>query len=275
MNKYNLCPSCKKVKTDIHHNLYSVVSKDCNALKSSIPFFNEQNEGSQKIHINLGKKNANCLIHYYSSQKQYDNKFVNVEDSYQNSANKGLKKLDNNGEAILKLDCPQHYIENKKSYMSHVHILVSDKNMTQWKNKLITYSVLCKIPIQILKKHLRNDDRLVINALSDEYHTKSHIPKSFNLYYKDAKKMTPNEIQNKVKEMITDYPKYNTYVKKHKINFLDIPICVYCYSYTCSAGHQLANELYRAGFTNVIDYQNGITEWDSKKTKKKSKSKSK
>ena len=274
MNNYKICPSCKDIKTDSHHNLYSIVKKNCTKLESNIPLFSNQIEGKQKVHIDLGKQYANCLIYFYSSQKKYDNNFVKMEDSYQNSSNNGLKKLDMNGQAILNLDCPQHYIENKKAYMSHIHVLVSDKNMTKWHNKLISYSVLCKIPINILKQHLKKKDRIVINALSSEYYEKSHIPSSFNLYYKDAKKMTPKEIQSKVKEMVNNHSDFSKYIKKHKIPFLEIPICVYCYNNTCSAGHQLANELYRAGFTNVIDYPGGITEWDqkhkSKKTKKKS-----
>ena len=61
-----------------------------------------------------------------------------------------------------------------------------------------------------------------------------------------------------------DNKKFNIYINKHKISFLDIPICVYCYDTTCSAGHELANELYRVGFTNIIDYKGGIVDWDNK-----------
>ena len=49
--------------------------------------------------------------------------------------------------------------------------------MTQWKDKRITYSVVCIIPINILKSHIRNNDRLIINALSTEYYIRNHIKK--------------------------------------------------------------------------------------------------
>ena len=275
MNNYKLCPSCKNIKTDSQHNLYSIDKVKDKDLEEYLPLFNEQlSDTYQKLKIDLGKQYSNCLIYYYSSETKSSEKAIKHNVSYKNTNNFGLKKLDMEGKAILKLDCPQHYKEGKNSYMSHVHILISDKNMTEWKDKQITYSVLCKIPMNILKQHLKKKDRIVINALSSDYYEKSHIPSSFNLYYKDAKKMTPKEIQSKVKEMVNNHSDFSKYIKKHKIPFLEIPICAYCYNNTCSAGHQLANELYRAGFTNVIDYPGGITEWDqkhkSKKTKKKS-----
>ena len=61
--------------------------------------------------------------------------------------------------------------------------------MTTWTNTFMTYSVICKIDKSIVKKHLRKKDRLIINALPKEYFEKSHIPSSFNLFYKDASKM--------------------------------------------------------------------------------------
>ena len=261
MSNYKLCPSCKDVKTDKHHQLYSVVNMDCTKSGDTIPLFDKQTSGGEKVHIILGKQHANCLIYYFASQKKSENGFVPQEKSYQNASNNGLKKLDMNGEAIITLDCPQHYQEGGKSYMSHVHILVSDKNMTSWKKKLISINVLCDVSKKILKQHIKNNDRLIINALPSEYHEKASIPSSFNLVYKDSKKMSVNEIQKKVKAMVKEHTKFNRYITKHKISFMDIPLCVYCYDRGCSAGHQLANDLYRAGFTNVIDYKSGISGW--------------
>lgn len=270
---YKLCPSCSNVKTDKNHNLYSIDKVKDKEVEKHLPLFNEQThpDGAQQVKIDLGKTYSNCLIYYYTSDTKSSEQPKTHNVSYKNTSNFGLKKLDIEGKALLNLNCPQHYKEGKNSYMSHVHILISDKNMTHWKDKQITYSVLCVIPINIVKQHIRKSDRLIINALSSEYYDKSHIPTSFNLYYKDAKKMTPNEIQKKVKDMIENHEKYKKYLSKNKIEFLEIPICVYCYYDKCTAGHQLANELYRAGFTNVIDYKGGIQEWDKthkKKTKK-------
>lgn len=261
MSNYKLCPSCKDVKTDKNHQLYSVVNMDCSKSGDKIPLFDKQTSGGEKVHVSLGKQHANCLIYYYASQKKSEGGFVPQEKSYQNTSNNGLKKLDMNGNAVITLDCPQHYKEGGKTYMSHVHILVSDKNMTSWKNKLISINVLCDVSKKVLKQHIKNSDRLIINALPREYHEKASIPSSFNLVYKETKKMSVDEIKKAVKSMIKEHTKFNNYITKHKISFMDIPICVYCYDRSCSAGHQLANDLYRAGFTNIIDYKDGIMGW--------------
>ena len=274
---YKLCPSCSDVKTDKNHNLYSIDKVKDKEVEKYLPLFNEQvrPNGAQKVKIDLGKTYSNCLIYYYTSETKSSEQHKRHSESYEHTSNFGLKKLDIDGKAILYLNCPQHYKEGKNSYMSHVHVLISDKNMTHWKDKQITYSVVCVIPINIVKKHISKSDRLIVNALSSEYHEKSHIPSSFNLYYKDAKKMTPKEIQIKVKEMIKEHPKYKSYLEKTKISFTEIPICAYCYNEGCTAGHQLINELYRAGFTNVIDYKGGIQEWDKVHKKKSKKTSSK
>ena len=60
-----------------------------------------------------------------------------------------------------------------------------------------------------------------------------------------------------------------------EVKVFETPICAYCYNEGCTAGHQLINELYRAGFTNVIDYKGGIQEWDKVHKKKSKKTSSK
>ena len=47
-------------------------------------------------------------------------------------------------------------------------------------------------------------------------------------------------------------------MKANDLQLTEVPIIVYCYDKECDAGHHLANELFRAGFTNVIDYKEGI-----------------
>jgi len=264
MSNYKLCNGCKDIKIDKHNQIYSIIKSDSYKSEHLIPIFNNKNSGTDKTHISLGKTYANCLIHYFSSQDKHQNTFEQKNVSYQNSINSGLKKLDNKGDAILHLNCPQHYIEKGKAYMSHIHILVSNKNMTEWHKKIITINVLCCINKSLVKSHLKANDRLFISALTPDDHENIAISNSFNLYYKDAIKMTPKQIQNKIKEMLDKHTKFSKYVKKNKIEFMNIPICIYCYNKDCSAGHQLANQIYRAGFTNIIDYKGGTLDWNKK-----------
>ena len=184
---------------------------------------------------------------------------LNLEypDSYIDSMNNGLMKLDNSGKCRVSVNCPQPYKDKGISYMSHIHMLVSDKKMTRWNKGIYTQNVLCEINKKNLIHHMQRKDRLVINALSSDYHNKAHIPNSYNLFYKEAKTLGKNQIHNKVRRMIKEEPNIQKIIKKNKLKITEVPIIVYCYDKHCDAGHQLANELFKAGYTNVIDYLDG------------------
>lgn len=260
MSKKILCSSCNTIKTDKNHNLYSINKNDFSHPPNGIPTFGS-NKGSEIIILELGKKNANKLIYYISSKTRDSNLVVKYPEAYKNSRNYGLAKLDMNGKVKLSIDCPQPYKEKGISYVSHIHILVSDKSMTKWSNSFLTYSVICKVDKSVVNRHLKNKDRLIINALSKEYFDKSHIPTSFNLFYKEADKLSSKEINGLIRKMIDSHKDLQKYIKKNKIPLRDTPILVYCYSKTCSAGHQLGNALIKNGYTNIIDYSGGIVDW--------------
>ena len=69
----------------------------------------------------------------------------------------------------------------KQTYLSHLHMLVSNKDMTQWLDKLITQNVLCHVTKEQLQNSIKNNNRLIINALNPEYFNKNAIPTSVNL----------------------------------------------------------------------------------------------
>ena len=255
-----LCSTCNVIKEDKNHNLFSENKEDLSHFPGYIPLFNKK--GSETILLELGKKHSNRLIYYISSHTRNSNLLLKYPDSYKNSDNYGLAKLDMNGKVKLSINCPQAYKEKGISYVSHIHILVSNKAMNSWQNDFITVSVICKIDKSLVKKHLKKKDRLIINALSKEYFDKSHIPTSFNLFYKQASKMSSTNIKSLIKEMINNHKDLQKYIKKNKIPLLDTPIIVYCYDKKCSAGHQLGNTLVKNGFTNVIDYSGGIVDWE-------------
>ena len=72
------------------------------------------------------------------------------------------------------------------------------------------------------------------------------------------------QIKHNIKTMIKNHKKLQLYLKKNKIPLEDTPIIVYCYNSKCNSGIQLANEFIRAGFTNIINYKNGILGWMSR-----------
>lgn len=254
-----LCSTCTVIKEDKYRNLFSDNKEDLTDFPGIIPGFNTK--GTEQILLELGKKYSNRLIYFISSDTRNNNLLLKYPDSYKNSKNFGLAKLDMNGKVKLSINCPQPYKEKGISYASHIHILISNKAMNSWLDNFITVSVICKVDKSIVKKHLKNKDRLIINALPKEYFDKSHIPTSFNIYYKEAKKLSSRKIKDLVKEMIDSHKDLQKYIKKNKIPLLDTPILVYCYDKKCSAGHQLGNILIQNGFTNIIDYSSGIVDW--------------
>ena len=254
-----ICSTCNIIKIDKNYNLYSENKEDLTKLPGIIPSFNKK--GTEKILLELGKKYSNRLIYYISSNTRTNNLLLKYPDSYKNSENYGLGKLDMNGKVKLFINCPQPYKEKGISYVSHIHILISNKAMNGWLDDSLSVSVICKIDKSLVKKHLKNKDRLMINALSKEYYQKQHIKDSFNLYYKEASIMSNKNIKDLVKQMIDENKDIKKYIKKNKISLLDTPILVYCYDKTCSAGHELGNILIQNGFTNLIDYSGGIVDW--------------
>ena len=70
--------------------------------------------------------------------------------------------------------------------------------------------------------------------------------------------MSNLKIKAEIKKMKDANKKISKLMKTNKLKLEEVPIIVYCYDNTCDAGHLLANELFKAGFTNIIDYKEGI-----------------
>ena len=261
--QYKICSTCTEVKKTNSQNIYSLNNENWKMFPENIPILG-RTHGTQKELIDIGKQYSNCLLYYFASRQKDTDKIIEFPKAYQNSNNNGLVKLDANGKAYVHLDCPQPYKEDGVSYLSHFHFIVSNKTMTQWSHKLGTQAIICKVDKKEVKRHLKNCDRLIINALPESYFLQNHIKTSANLYYKEAEKMTIVEIKENIKQMIKQNKPFGDYLKKHKIPLEDTPILVYCYDAKCSAGVRLANELARAGFTNIIDYKNGMLGWLSR-----------
>lgn len=254
---YKLCNTCFDVKELKNLNLFSKTNEQWNTFPLSLPILGKR-EGNQEIEIDMGKKNADCLIYYWASKTMTKNTHSKEGNAYIDSMNNGLIKLNSEGKGVININCPQPYQDKGISYMSHIHILVSDKKMTRWKKNISTQNVLCKINKKNLLHHMKLKDRLVINALSKEYYDKMKIPNSYNLDYKLASKMKPEEIKKELKNMIKEDKTIQKLIKKENLKLCEVPIIVYCYDKKCHAGHHLANQLFRAGFTNIIDYNEGV-----------------
>ena len=125
----------------------------------------------------------------------------------------------------------------------------------------MTQNVLCHVSKEQVKKSIKKQNRLIINALNPEYFNKNAIPSSYNLPVSKAKHMSVNEIREKVLNMVKNNNELKGFIGKNNLKLTEVPITVYCYSRKCDASHNLALNLFRAGFTNVTEYKDGIMGW--------------
>lgn len=264
--KIKLCNTCFDVKNKNDFIYLSENEENWKEFPYHLPILG-RTKGSQKVNINFGKQKSNRLVYYFSSKPKLSIFHTMYPKSYENSDNFGLVKLDENGSATVHLDCPQPYFDKNydkvgnQAYLSHIHMLISNSDMSKWEDKLYTQNILCKVNKTYVLKSIKKNTHLIINALSKEYFEANHIPSSYNLYYKNAENMSNDEICNKIKGMIMDNKNLYKKLRNKEVKLKNTPIIVYCYSSKCDAGNKLADILQKNGFTNIVDYSDGIMGW--------------
>ncbi|HBQ61895.1 MAG TPA: rhodanese-like domain-containing protein [Balneolaceae bacterium] len=78
---------------------------------------------------------------------------------------------------------------------------------------------------------------IIINALDHDAFIAKHIPGSINIPTEDAE------------------------IAKQVIPFRDAEIVVYCANADCTASPELAQKLEEMGYTNVSDFEEGLSGW--------------
>lgn len=95
------------------------------------------------------------------------------------------------------------------------------------------------IDARSLRQRLASDDRpVLVNALAREGFEEAHIPGSISIPASDALRLAPDVLAK------------------------DAAIVVYCSSRSCTASPTLAQKLVDIGFTEVLDFEGGIEEWE-------------
>ena len=90
---------------------------------------------------------ANRLVYYFAAESksmlEKDNKYyknISPNASYDDYENSGVTKLNNKGKSTIYLSKPVSYYvkEDSKSYPTHVHFKISNKNNTKWLKTIYT-----------------------------------------------------------------------------------------------------------------------------------------
>ncbi|MCG2586953.1 rhodanese-like domain-containing protein [Rhodohalobacter sulfatireducens] len=99
---------------------------------------------------------------------------------------------------------------------------------------------LQRIDAETLNQRLKGTQPpILINALAKDAYIAKHIPGSINI------------------------PTENAEMAENIIPYKDAEIVVYCANADCTASPELAEKLEDMGYTNVIDFQEGLAGWRS------------
>lgn len=91
-----------------------------------------------------------------------------------------------------------------------------------------------------LRERLDSDDRpVLVNALAREAFEEQRIPGSISIPTGEALRLATEVLAK------------------------DQPIVVYCSSHSCTASPTLAQKLVDLGYTEVMDFEGGIAEWEA------------
>ena len=261
---FKLCDTCENIK--INQNNYNITSRNEEKwiyFPFPLPVLNRQS-GTQTTQIDFGPDKRNRLVYFWGSYDKESNFPVKFPSPYADSDNNGLVFLDDFGKATIKHNCPQLYKEEGQSYIPHLHFLISNKKNSRWEDRIYTQGILCSVLKHTVQEAIFNKTHLIIDALPTEYFNKLSIPTAKNIPVGDAEKMSEEQLFTVVDKMIKSDNKLKKFMKKNKLNSFEFPIIVYCYDSKCNASHKLANELFRAGFVNIMRYNGGIMDYTSR-----------
>ena len=220
--------------------------------------------------VNIGMQHVGKKVLYWAA-KEKTTSHLHVNDAksaYGNFSNSGIVVVNNNGEVLLKLSCPQiyHTIPSNDSkphtYYRHLHLVISNNAKNKWAKQIYTKIVVCRKDLKSSMKYLKSGECIFINALPSEYYGKDHIPNSYNLTHNQVKKMSKMALFTWLEEIVKlHYPKIYNALKNNTISIYEIPIITYCAHEKCNASELLIEELMKKGIVNVNEYSGGMKEY--------------
>lgn len=222
--------------------------------------------------LNVGEKHQGRYVYYYCATQKNSNDCLtplHASKAYgKDFPNKGVAKINKNGEAIVKFECPQSYYvnNNDKLHVPHLHYFISNNNNSGWNPTLYTQRIICHLDKKQLQQLIKTQCAVIINALPYAEYIKNRIPNSVPLPYTIATQhqVSKKQLIDYIQDMLVHYPKIHNKVKQGKLDILNVPIVVYCYKSTCNASMLLIEELIEMGFKDIREYPGGIVDWIKK-----------
>ncbi len=238
-----------------------------------IPVKSNDDEPCLKVKLELGDDKKNSWVYYWAANSSVDVLKINsVDIAYGKYENHALDKTDKEGNIIIKLNCPQPYREDidgkERTYCRHIHYIVENKDDNIWSD-MVTKRIICYVSKDFLNNALQKRNMMIINALDKKHFKNYKIPDTVNLPYSGFPKKISKKHEH-VKEFvlshISNYQSIKQEYDESAINIEDIPIITYCAKSTCDASKKLIDELYKAGFNNVLEWNEGYEGYKKNET---------
>ena len=221
-----------------------------------------------RTHPETNKK----ILYWAADPKPFNNIITkDAKHAYNNFKNFGIAKCDSNGKVTVHFKFPQIYstvqkgFKKPQTYHPHLHFVITNHNETGWLSQIYTKILIKKLNYNEVTTRINNKNYLLLNTLPCEYYAQDHIPNSFNLFHKQIKKMSTNELHtwflNVIKRHYNDLYKL---VKSGKMHIYEIPIICYCAHKDCNASELALEELAKKGFVNCSLYEGGMKEYNQK-----------
>ena len=226
--------------------------------------------------LDLEIKNcSNKKILYWGAESKpfYDVFTKDAKTAYGDFKNYGIAKCDDKGKFRVYFKFPQVYSTIQKgkrtpqTYHPHLHFVISNHDETKWLSQIYTKIVVKNLNyVDMERRRSYNNMYFLLNTLPCEYYSQDHIPNSFNLHYKQIKKMSVEELHNWFKNVIKrHYLDIDKVIDNGKLKIYEIPIICYCAHKDCNASELALEELAKKGFVNVSLYEGGMLEYNKKK----------
>jgi rhodanese-related sulfurtransferase len=219
------------------------------------------------------KKMANKRILYWAANpSRQSNILINdAKTAYGNFENFGVAQCDENGKVRVYFKFPQIYStiqkgeKKRQTYHPHLHFVIANNDNSSWCKQIYTKIVIKHVNFNQMEQNKKDNTTVFLNTLPCEYYAQDHIPNSFNLYYKEIKKMSVDQLNDWFSIVIKrHYPELHKVVSKRGLSIYEVPIVCYCAHKDCNASELALEELAKKGFVNVSLYEGGMKEYNQK-----------
>ena len=220
---------------------------------------------TNKLNFYINKKYAGRKILYWGAKPSKNIIINSAKKAYDNFSNSGVALIDKNGFVTIKFLMPQNYRtimkkhKNYKSFFRHIHFVISDMDNESWNSQIYTKLIHNNYNYRDFINILNSKKAIVLNVLPCHIYAKEHIPDTYNLPFKNIKKMNLKEINNWLQNLLElHYPILKKLLDSKKIEYYELPIICYCAHSKCSASKIGCENLMKKGFVNVSLYEDGM-----------------